>query len=1284
MNKSSYIRWFTRAAAAMVAVCTMMTALPVETLAAYYTVGANGRSLEVLPTFTVNRSMMAPLNTPCRSGQLLTNFAGVTIHETSNWSANANALMHAKYLQGGGAGYEVSWHYCVDNNGAYQSIPEYEKAWHAGDTGKGTGNASTIAIEICDNSNGDFDQAMANAEWLAADILYRHGIYNVTGKLFQHHDFSSFGKNCPITIRDTGRWGEFVAKTQKYLDQMVAAKGTYTPILMTPTATVDQAKNWAASRKATTTFIMLADLYWELAPKSGVNPVVAYAQAAHETAFGRFGGVLDASFFNPCGMKTTAGGSNTDPNAHQRFSSWRQGVQAHIDHLALYAGQTGYPKSYSTTTPDPRHFTSLYGTSPSVEGLGGKWAPSSTYGTSVIAKMNEIQTASKDPYRLDAMITSIDVLSVDNRVMQIAITALNTGSTTWTEEFMIRLGYGIDTATNRAYLPAGVEVTSGQSYIFLVSLPITDDNPHKIVARMVQDGIAWIGAETNQEVAKLSAKILSVESPVAVLSGQRAQIAVTVENTGLVPWTYQDLFRLSLVSSDTPADRIPIPPTTVVRPGETYTFRFLTNSGEVGTSLTVNLRMVQDGVMYFGAAQTLKIPVKSSARAEITSLDMPATIRAEESFTATITVKNTDDVIWTSDDMVRLGIEGNAIGDNRVFLPAGTTVAPGESYVFTYTAKAPSDKDLSFYVQMVRDGQNWFGDKKTVLVPAYNAAITQVTAPESVIAGTTRDMTVTVMNTGTVTWTADKLFRLSTDASDTTTSRYYIANQTSVAPGESYTFTATVRSMKYPSEAKIHLQMVRDGVTFFGEKRDLSIAVTPERQAQVVSAEFVTEPVAGKNFSVKVKVKNTGSVTWTEQTLYRLGMQGNATGSDRAYLPSGTSVKPGETYEFLYTGIAPVGADLSLKFQMVQDGVMWFGEEKDLARTAYNAEFVTVSKPSSLVAGMTTNFSVTVKNTGIMPWTALDMFRLSADASDTTSNRFAIAPGVTVAPGSTYTFTVTARSMTYPSDAKFSLQMVRDGVAFFGAKSEFTIAVIPERQAQIVSSVFVSQPAAGGTFTLKVKVKNTGSVTWNENSMYRLGVVGNQTGSIRATLPTGVSVKPGQSYEFLFTAKAPTTGDLTMNLQMVQDGVTWFGDTSNVSLPALDAQIVSVVQPLQMAVSEQEVIVTMRNTGLTSWSETQMIRLATDASQTTANRWYIPSGTVVKPGETIAFHVIMAQPGSPAALHIQMVADGVRFFGPSADYSVNLLTEAEVILEPIVSPAITSTVQVESDEETAP
>jgi hypothetical protein len=162
------------------------------------------------------------------------------------------------------------------------------------------------------------------------------------------------------------------------------------PILGRSQASLAATEQWAAKHGATRRFGKLAPLYWRLAPPRGVRPDVAYAQAAKETGFGHFGGVIDASFHNPCGLKRHAGGGNYDRTAHQRFPSWRAGVTAHLDHLALYAGKSGYPRA---RTPDPRHFRFLRGQARTIEALGAAWAPASAYGHDVAQLVTELDRA---------------------------------------------------------------------------------------------------------------------------------------------------------------------------------------------------------------------------------------------------------------------------------------------------------------------------------------------------------------------------------------------------------------------------------------------------------------------------------------------------------------------------------------------------------------------------------------------------------------------------------------------------------------------------------------------------------------------------------------------------------------------------------------------------------------------------------------------------------------------------------------------------------------------------
>lgn len=158
-------------------------------------------------------------------------------------------------------------------------------------------------------------------------------------------------------------------------------------ILGEPRVSEVDAVYWAGMHAATGVFADLADLYWHLAPRvGGVRPEVAYAQAAHETGFGHFGGTdpvfsVDQTAHNWCGLKTH------DGSATARFPDDPTGVVAHLQHLALYAGAGGYPLVGAV---DPRHFASILATAQTVESLGGHWAPDPNYGISVVTLVAEI------------------------------------------------------------------------------------------------------------------------------------------------------------------------------------------------------------------------------------------------------------------------------------------------------------------------------------------------------------------------------------------------------------------------------------------------------------------------------------------------------------------------------------------------------------------------------------------------------------------------------------------------------------------------------------------------------------------------------------------------------------------------------------------------------------------------------------------------------------------------------------------------------------------------------
>lgn len=160
-------------------------------------------------------------------------------------------------------------------------------------------------------------------------------------------------------------------------------------LIMGPaTTTIRQMQRWAVNSGATRRFIELATYAWTASDAHGVDPAVTYAIMAHETAFGRFGGILDESFHNWGGIKTAKGGNNDDPNAHQRFPSDADGVRAVAQHAGLYAGL--YVPAEQVV--DPRHFDPIRGVAgPGLPSAGWTWA-GVTHSQNVADKAKALQT----------------------------------------------------------------------------------------------------------------------------------------------------------------------------------------------------------------------------------------------------------------------------------------------------------------------------------------------------------------------------------------------------------------------------------------------------------------------------------------------------------------------------------------------------------------------------------------------------------------------------------------------------------------------------------------------------------------------------------------------------------------------------------------------------------------------------------------------------------------------------------------------------------------------------
>ena len=153
----------------------------------------------------------------------------ITIHQTGNTSAGADASMHARYLRNHGP--NPSWHYTVDDEIAVQHLPLNENGWHAGDGGDGDGNRNSIGVEHCINKDGDYRRTLKNGAKLVAWLIHNGKVNKPYPEcLKQHNDWS--GKHCPAQIRDRKAgigWKDYVEMVGEYLEQIKEEDGENLP-----------------------------------------------------------------------------------------------------------------------------------------------------------------------------------------------------------------------------------------------------------------------------------------------------------------------------------------------------------------------------------------------------------------------------------------------------------------------------------------------------------------------------------------------------------------------------------------------------------------------------------------------------------------------------------------------------------------------------------------------------------------------------------------------------------------------------------------------------------------------------------------------------------------------------------------------------------------------------------------------------------------------------------------------------------------------------------------------
>ena len=573
----------------------------------------------------------------------------------------------------------------------------------------------------------------------------------------------------------------------------------------------------------------------------------------------------------------------------------------------------------------------------------------------------------------------------------------------------------------------------------------------------------------------------------------------------------------------------------------------------------------------------------------------PTTAPANATVQVSVVVTNTGTEAWpaTGADRVDLSYHwydasGNVVvwDGARTFLSADVAVGGQQTVSASVAAPATAGSYLVRFA-LVKEGIAWFAPSAAypvnILAATYTATYAVTTPPaSSVAAGGTLAIPVTVTNTGNQTWNAAGTNRVDLayhwyDQTGTTPvvwdgTRTFFT--TDIAPGAATTVTASVVAPAGPGTYTLRLAVVKEGVAWFAPSAPLTVTALAAYMA-TFTPPVLPAFIAGASYTMDVTVKNAGAASWNATGTNRIDLayhwldgSGNAVVWDGVRTFLAADVAPGASATIHASVAAPLGAGTyTLVFDMVREGVSWFaGLGSAPFRTAATVNATRYAASYAFAATLTAYWGeqktvqVTITNTGNVSWNAggANQIDLGYHITDGAGNvvlwdgtRTLLASDV--APGASVTVPVTFTAPTSTGTYTLSVDMVREGVAWFSQMGvptkDLAIPVTSGLNGGYGPSNTPSQVTIGAVISLTVQVYNYGPRTWpaTGTNPIHLGyhIIGANSGTVyvwdglRGTF--SADVPSGTTATVNINVSVPSgAGDYLLQWDLVQEGVAWF------------------------------------------------------------------------------------------------------------------------------------------------
>ena len=288
---------------------------------------------------------------------------------------------------------------------------------------------------------------------------------------------------------------------------------------------------------------------------------------------------------------------------------------------------------------------------------------------------------------------------------------------------------------------------------------------------------------------------------------------------------------------------------------------------------------------------------------------------AGNQYTVSIRFRNTGGTTWGANHNLGSQNPYNNFtwGMHRVLL--GSTVAPGQDAVVTWTVTAPSTPgNYNFQWGMLEESVAWFGPPSTNVVvnvqaPVGNgAAFVSQSVPTTMTAGQQYQVSVRFRNAGGTTWGSNHKLGSQNPYNNFTWGMHRVLLGSTVAPGQDAVVTWTVTAPSTPGNYNFQWGMLEESVAWFGPPSTnvvVNVQAPVGNGAAFVSQSVPTTMTAGQQYQVSVRFRNIGGTTWgTNHNLGSNNPYDNFNwGMNRVAL--GTTVASGQERIVTWTVTAP-------------------------------------------------------------------------------------------------------------------------------------------------------------------------------------------------------------------------------------------------------------------------------------------------------------------------------------------------------------------------------------------